>query len=223
MPSQRSRQPSVYVVHRIGAVVLGLGLWVFAALGFVNALPFFSTTGVFVLGLSTNGALSTLSLVVGATLIGTAWWGEPLASTATAVFGVLFVVSGLAHLALLGTDWNILAFRLPNVFFSLIAGLVLMVLGFYGRVSGGLPPDNPYRQAHPRRRTRPTPQQQQAGSQIDDREQEILQAEIAMGEGHPTPAQEKLVLDELRQNQQREYDRAWRQARRDASPIRRED
>jgi hypothetical protein len=42
-----------------------------------------------------------------------------------------------------------LAFRLPDVFFSIGAGLVLLLLGAYGRVSGHLPDDNPYRKPGP--------------------------------------------------------------------------
>jgi hypothetical protein len=37
-----------------------------------------------------------------------------------------------------------MAFRFSNVVFSVVAGLVLLVLGAYGRVSGNLPADSPY-------------------------------------------------------------------------------
>ncbi|QGK69594.1 DUF4383 domain-containing protein [Allosaccharopolyspora coralli] len=215
MASTKARQPWTFVVHRVAAAVLGLGLWVFAALGFVNGLPFFSTSGTAVLGMSVNSALSTISVLAGLVLLCSAWWGDPLASTTMIVLGVLFVLSGLVHLALIDTQWNVLAFELSNVFFSLVAGLVLVVLGFYGRVSGGLPPDNPYRRAHPLRRTRPTPEEQEAASEVDEREQQFLEAEMAMGEGHPTSRQEELVRGELRERQRRERARAWSNALRD--------
>ncbi len=215
MTSNKTRQPWTYLVHRVAAAVFGIGLWVFAGLGFVNALPFFSTVGTPVLGMSTNGALSTISVLAGLVLLLAAWRGDPLASTTMIVFGVLFVLSGLVHLALIGTQWNVLAFGLSNVFFSLVAGLALMVLGFYGRVSGGLPPDNPYRRAHPLRRTRPTPEEQESARDVGEREQQFLEAEMAMGEGDPTPQQEELVRAELREQQRRERARAWSNAMRD--------
>ena len=36
---------------------------------------------------------------------------------------------------------------MANVIFSFVVGTVLLMFGFYGRVSGGLPPDNPYHRA----------------------------------------------------------------------------
>ncbi|MFP5372423.1 MAG: DUF4383 domain-containing protein, partial [Actinomycetes bacterium] len=60
------------------------------------------------------------------------------------VVGSLFLLSALVHLAVLRTGFNVLAFEMTNVFFSIGAGLVLLVLGAYGRISGHLPPDSPY-------------------------------------------------------------------------------
>jgi hypothetical protein len=60
------------------------------------------------------------------------------------VVGSLFLVSALVNLALLRTSFNVLAFEFSNVVFSVVTGLVLLLLGAYGRVSGNLPPDSPY-------------------------------------------------------------------------------
>ncbi len=60
------------------------------------------------------------------------------------VVGALFLLSALANLAVLRTSFNILAFEFPNVVFSVVAGLLLLVLGAYGRISGNLPSDSPY-------------------------------------------------------------------------------
>jgi hypothetical protein len=66
------------------------------------------------------------------------------------VIGTLFLISAFGNLAVMGTSLNLFAFRLPNVFFSIVAGLVLLVLGAYGRISSRLPQDNPYRrERHP--------------------------------------------------------------------------
>jgi hypothetical protein len=132
-------------VYRVGAAVIGVGLLVFGILGYFNQLPFFDTAGGDkVVGLSTNVLLSTISVVVGTTLVIGAVVGGNLCAELNFVIGVLFLLSGLANLAFLRTSLNILNFDMPNVIFSFVAGLLLLTFGLYGRVSGGLPPDNPY-------------------------------------------------------------------------------
>ncbi|MFC5138530.1 DUF4383 domain-containing protein [Actinomycetospora rhizophila] len=135
----------VVQVHRIGAVVVALVIAAFGVLGLVGGLSFFDTEGAPVLGLSTNGALSTISLVTAVVLVAAAIRGGRLASTVMMVVGTLFLVSAFVNLALIGTAYNLLAFRLPNVFFSIGAGCVLLFTGAYGRASAKLPPDNPYK------------------------------------------------------------------------------
>lgn len=134
----------VPVVHRVGAVVIAVVLLVFGLLGFADGLAYFSTEGGRILGLSSNGLLSTISVITATVLIAAAVRDARMASTVMIVVGALFLVSALANLAVLETRWNLLAFRLTNVFFSIGAGLVLLLLGAYGRVSGNLPPDSPY-------------------------------------------------------------------------------
>ena len=137
----------VYAVQRIGAFVVAGVIAVFGVLGLLNGLAFFSTAGERVLGLSSNGLLSTISIVTAAVLVVAALRGPRVASTVMIVIGVLFLVSALANLAVLNTGLNVLAFRLSNVAFSVVAGLVLLFLGAYGRVSGNLPADSPYARA----------------------------------------------------------------------------
>lgn len=136
----------VPVVHRYGAVGVALVVLVFGLLGFVGGLPFFSTSGQRILGLSSNGLLSSVSVVTAIVLVTAALQGPRLASTLMMIVGGLFLLSALANLAVLDTGLNVLAFRFANVVFSLVAGLVLLVLGAYGRVGGHLPPDSPYAQ-----------------------------------------------------------------------------
>jgi len=133
-------------LHRVGAVVFGLGIGMFGVLGFVNRLDMFSTTGAPVLGLSSNGLLSTISVVVAAILIASGLRGGRTASTVLVVIGAAFVASGLVNTLVLGTPLNLLAFRIPNVVFSFVAGALLLFLGAWGRFTGRLPDDNPYRQ-----------------------------------------------------------------------------
>ncbi len=209
--SSRPRQHPVHMVHRVGAALLGLGLWVFAALGFANGLAFFTTQGQVVLGLSNNGLLSTISAVAGAVLLAAAAWRGPVASTATAVMGGLFLLSGLVHFAVLGTPLNILAFRLPNVFFSLVAGMLLLFLGLYGRLAGGLPSDNPYRQARASRRG--VSEQQKFSSEDEATQAAYVEAELAMAEGHPTPQQQARVEKEQQEQRAAERQRLRERAR----------
>jgi uncharacterized protein DUF4383 len=138
------------LLHRAGAVLLGLGLWVFGILGLVNRLDTFSTRGQPVLGLSSNGLLSWVSLVVGGILIAAAVRGGRTASTVSVVVGLAFLLSGFGHVLVLQTDLNVLAMGFSNVIFSLVAGGVLLILGAWGRFTGRLPSDNPYqRERHP--------------------------------------------------------------------------
>lgn len=187
------RQHPVHVVHRIGAGTLGIVLWVFAGLGYANGLQPFETQGQMVLGLSSNGLLSTISLAAGAVLIAAAAWRGPAASTTTAVMGGLFLVSGLVHLVILRTEWNILDFGLANVYFSLGAGMALLFLGLYGRLSGGLAPDNPYRvrrAAHDLER-HAVPRMAVHGPM--GLENALLEARRAEAEGRATQEQQELL------------------------------
>ena len=144
---QRVVNGRVFAVQRGGAVVVGLVLLVFGLLGLTSGVPFLSTRGEQVLGLSSNGFLSTISVVVAAVLVGAALRSPRVASSVMIVLGLLFLISALANMAVLRTSLNILAFRMSNVVFSVVVGLLLLVLGCYGRVSGNLPADSPY--AHP--------------------------------------------------------------------------
>lgn len=195
------------LVHRVGAAVLGIGLWVFGILGFINRLEFLSVRGEEILGLSSNGMLSTISLIVGGILIVAAFRGGRTSSTVTAVIGALFLLSGLVNLAVLDSELNLLAFRMPNVIFSFIAGMLLLFLGAYGRFSGGLSEDNPYYQH--RHRNDPHPTGTPSMAQDDAEIERWVAAEVAFAEGHPTPEQEKQVREDAQRRADEAYRRAW--------------
>ncbi|MFI6443603.1 DUF4383 domain-containing protein [Kitasatospora sp. NPDC050543] len=132
-------------VYRIGAGLGGVFLLVFGILGLAGHSGFLSTSGDHVVGLSTNGALSVLSVVMGVVLMGGAVIGGNFASNLNMIVGVLFVLSGFYGLAVLGRpDANILNFRMSNILFAFIFGFVVLTFGMYGRVSSHLPLDNPY-------------------------------------------------------------------------------
>ncbi|MFB7495306.1 DUF4383 domain-containing protein [Streptomyces sp. NPDC056161] len=137
-------------VYRIGAGLMGLFLVAFGILGLANHIGFFDTGGGTTLGLNTNGSLSVLSICVGVLLFVGMVIGGNFASTLNMAFGILFLLSGFVHLALLETDYNYLAFKIQNVLFSFVVGILLMVFGMYGRVGSTLPHDSPYwRARHP--------------------------------------------------------------------------
>ncbi|MBB1247131.1 DUF4383 domain-containing protein [Streptomyces durbertensis] len=137
-------------LYRFGAGLMGVVLAAFGVLGLIDRVGFFSTGDTTIAGLSTNGALSVLSVGVGGVLFLSAMRGGNFASNVNVVLGVAFLLSGFVNLALLETDWNFLNFRIQNVVFSFVVGLLLAFFGMYGRVAGRLPYDNPYWQArHP--------------------------------------------------------------------------
>ncbi|WP_455356283.1 DUF4383 domain-containing protein [Streptomyces sp. SYSU K217416] len=136
--------------YRVGAGLMGLVLVAFGILGLINRIGMFDTGGDTVAGLNTNGALSVLSICVGLLLFAGMVVGGNFASSLNMILGIAFILSGFVNMALLETDFNFLAFRIQNVLFSFVVGLMLMFFGMYGRVGSALPHDNPYwRARHP--------------------------------------------------------------------------
>ncbi|MCX4525685.1 MULTISPECIES: DUF4383 domain-containing protein [unclassified Streptomyces] len=142
-------------VYRVGAGLMGLLLVAFGILGLIDRIGFFDTGGATVLALNTNGALSVLSICIGLLLFTGMVIGGNFASTLNIVLGLLFIASGFVNLALLDTGMNFLAFKIQNVLFSFVVGVMLMWFGMYGRVGSALPHDNPYwRARHPEQAAR---------------------------------------------------------------------
>ncbi|HZB49427.1 MAG TPA: DUF4383 domain-containing protein [Mycobacteriales bacterium] len=164
-------------VYRFGAALTGVLLLIFGILGYAGGLGFFDTEGDTVAGLSTNGVLSTISVVVGVILIAGAVIGGNLASDLNVFVGVLFMLSGLANLCVLRTSYNFLNFSMANVIFSFVVGTLVFMFGLYGRASGGLAPDNPfYRARHGR--------DPATGEVVDEQEA----ARSGPRDGNPRPA-----------------------------------
>jgi Domain of unknown function (DUF4383) len=150
-----------------------------------------ATHGERVLGLSSNGLLSALSLLVAAVLVGAAVRGPRVASTLMMILGGLFLVSALGNMAVLSTRLNFLAFEMSNVLFSIVVGLLLLVLGCYGRVSGHLPDDSPY--AHPHAGIVEPPELPETPEEIAA-EAAMRSAEIAVVEHRATGDQRRRVV-----------------------------
>ncbi|MEO6882342.1 MAG: DUF4383 domain-containing protein [Mycobacteriaceae bacterium] len=210
-------------VHRVGAAVMGLVLWAFGILGLVSRLGFFETSGDNVAGLSSNGLLSVISLVVGAVLIAAGARGGRSASTVTAGVGALFILSGLVNLAFLDTSLNILNFTIPNVFFSFVVGMILLLIGLYGRVSGGLSSDNPYRREREGRSGDDDTERDAADQARLEEINEQVHLEQLVAEGMATPEQEAQVGADRARRAQEQHDAAWEHARRTGqAPIARQ-
>ncbi|MET7986624.1 DUF4383 domain-containing protein [Streptomyces sp. NPDC005281] len=141
-------------VYRWGAAFCGVVLLVFGSLGFADELSPFDTNGS-VAGMSSNGALSLVSVTVGLVLIAGAFIGGNITSMLNMAVGTLFLLSGFVHIFILDRPANILGFGMTNVIFSFVMGLVILTFGMYGRVSSKLSHDNPYWQhRHPRQAAR---------------------------------------------------------------------
>lgn len=205
-PEERHLGARVFAVQRTGAVLMALFLLVFGLLGLARGQEFLSTEGTSVLGMSSNGLLSTISVVVAIVLLVAAARSPRTASTVMVVLGILFLISALANLAVLETDLNLLAFEFSNVVFSVAVGVLLLVLGAYGRFTGHLPPDSPY--AHP------VP----ADDYADDlprtprefaAERAMRQAEVAAAQHTATPEQYQRVQAMRRVHSREDRRRVW--------------
>lgn len=213
----------VFWVHRLGAVAVALILWTFAALGYASGTGFVTTHGSHALGMTGNGLLSTISVVVGVILFVAAVMSGPVASTTCVAIGGLFVLSGLLNMIVLNKSMNLLAFTFPNVAFSLVVGIILLSVGLYGRASGYLPADNPYRQArggdggltrawHGESLTRGADEDEPAIRRKLAETAELADAEHAMAEGVATPGQQRAVLADAARRSRRRRTDAWRRA-----------
>lgn len=178
-------------VHRMGAIAVALTILTFGLLGFAGGLAFFSTSGQPVLGMSSNGLLSTISVVTAVVLITAALRGPRIASTVMTIVGVLFLVSALGNLAVLRSDLNFLAFEMSNVGFSVAAGLVLLLLGAYGRFTGHLPTDSPY--ARSTTSTPVEPPEEPSTPAEFAAERAMREAEIAVVNRSASPDQQRRV------------------------------
>ena len=209
--SPRSEEPPhlgerVYAVQRAGAILVALFLLLFAVLGFASGQPFFSIEGEPVLGMSSNGLLSTISVVVALVLLAAAARSPRTASTVMLVLGPLFLLSALVNSVVLGTQLNWLGFSLSNVIFSIVVGLLMLLLGAYGRIGGHLPPDSPY--AHPSADQdyvdeRPSTPEEVAA------EEAMRDAEIAVVQHTATPGQFARVQAMARVHTRADRRRVW--------------
>jgi hypothetical protein len=208
----------VATVQRLGAVLVAVILLAFGLFGFLERLDYFATEGGRIAGLSSNNLLSTISVVTAVVLVVAAFRSARTASTVMLVLGIAFLVSALANLAALRTSFNVLNFSMANVVFSLCAGLFLLVLGAYGRVSGNLPTDSPYREGDPSADDAEGPEPERYASTPAERaiERAMRAAELAVAEHRATPEQARRVAAMAEVRTRADRRRVWVECERTA-------
>lgn len=123
--------------YRAVAALCGLFVLVFGIVGYLQTrgMETFANADLpRVLGLTTNPAFAMLSIAAGVVLVGAAVIGGNLARSINLAGGAVFAVAGMAMLALLRTDLNLLGFSITNVVVSFILGILLATAGLYGKV-----------------------------------------------------------------------------------------
>jgi hypothetical protein len=129
-------------LYRALAGLTGLYILAFGVLGFIQTrgLSLFARDDLpTVLGLRTNPAFAIMSIGAGAVILVATVVGRNIDHWVNLIAGIGFVVVGLAMLALLRTDANILGFSVTNCIVSFAFGIIAFTAGLYGKV--GTPED----------------------------------------------------------------------------------
>ena len=124
-------------VYRTLAALCGLYVLVFGIVGVARTHDrgVFTQTGLpTVLGLRANAAFAVVSILVGAVIVVGRMIGGNLDRWINLLGGIVFLVSGLAMLALLQTKFNFLGFSMSSVVLSFLFGMVMFTAGLYGKV-----------------------------------------------------------------------------------------
>jgi hypothetical protein len=124
-------------LYRTLAALAGLYVLVFGIVGIVRSsgLPAFEQDGLpWVLGLRANPAFAVLSIVAGAVLLLANLIGRNFDHLVNLAASVVFLLVGMAMLALLQTNANFLGFSMVNCIVSFILGLLTGIAGLYDKV-----------------------------------------------------------------------------------------
>jgi hypothetical protein len=143
-------------LYRVIAGLVGLYILVFGILGVRETWGegLFSRNSHWVLGLRTNLAFSLISVVFGiGLLIGASRRGN-LGHFMNLTAGLVFLVTGLAMMAVLQTSANFLNFSMSTVLVSLLFGLLFLATGLYDKVG---PHEHARAEDHYRRNPQPSP------------------------------------------------------------------
>ncbi|MFE9205291.1 DUF4383 domain-containing protein [Micromonospora sp. NPDC007230] len=127
--------PARPIYRAIGGLV-GLYFVVFGVLGVIVSLgnDFLAQDDTTVLGQGTNLGFSLVSIIVGALILLGTVIGRNLDVIINQWLSYALMALGLAALAFLRTDANILNFSVATVIVVLFLALVLLMAGMYGKV-----------------------------------------------------------------------------------------
>jgi hypothetical protein len=122
-------------LYRVLAAAAGLYVLVFGVVGAVQTrnAALFDRGDMVVLGLRTNLAFALASIAAGLVILLALFIGRNVDFVVNLWGGVLFMAAGLASMAVLHTDLNLLNFSIPTVIVSFVIGFVLFAGGLYGR------------------------------------------------------------------------------------------
>jgi hypothetical protein len=121
-------------VYRALCGLVGLYVLVFGVVGLVQTrgLSLFQQHGLpWVLGLRANPAFALLSIVAGAVILLATLVARNIDHFVYLAGGVVFMVAGMAMMALMQTDANIFGFTMTNCIVSFIIGTILLAAGLY--------------------------------------------------------------------------------------------
>lgn len=123
-------------LYRALAALVGAYVLTFGIVGLTRTWghPLFDRSSTWALSLRTNLAFSLLSVIVGLAILITALIGGKTGHFANLTAGVVFLVAGIAMMAVLQTSANFLNFSMSTVILSLIFGLLFLITGLYDKV-----------------------------------------------------------------------------------------
>ncbi|WP_328423332.1 DUF4383 domain-containing protein [Micromonospora sp. NBC_00389] len=127
--------PARPVYRAIGGLT-GLYLVVFGALGIIESAgnEVFAQDGTRVLGQGTNLGFSLLSVLLGVIVLGGTALGRNIDVAVNQWLAYVMMVVSLAGLAFIRTDANFFNFSIATVVVVMVAALVLLMVGMYGKV-----------------------------------------------------------------------------------------
>jgi hypothetical protein len=122
--------------YRFFAILTGLYLLVFGVIGLGTTWgdPFFNRGSDWVLGLRTNPAAAWLNTLVGVILLVAVLLGGNIYHRVTLVLGWGICGFAVLVMAFLQTDANIVNASMINIIVWIVAGLIVLTAGLYGKV-----------------------------------------------------------------------------------------
>jgi len=124
-------------IYRAVGGLTGLYLVIFGVLGVIETgggEPLAQDDTIRVLGQGSNLGFSVLTIVVGLLVLAGIGIGRNIDAMINKAFAYVFMVLGLAELAVLRADVNVLNFTVATCVVTMIVGLVLLMAGMYGKI-----------------------------------------------------------------------------------------